>query len=247
MKCSLLIGILLANIFAYSQDKTGTLTNADLNIVSRLSTDLKENINLLQDTNGIALTKYLKAELVDEATYYAKMQTAISPIVYDNQRFKKTNGVTTLKCRDTVVTFTDIDSDGEDFKEHYYDSYLPALNQYIVKATYYEEYDYIYVDMNSGRQTSFNGSIPYLAPNKKMLLDVYHEPYENTVSFSLIKVGKKEFTTLISTEFKYWMPATDTASAPFWGKDGYFYCIAIAVEDKDKPDAAHQYVRIKLL
>jgi len=246
MKYIALIGFLLTNIFAYSQDKSGRLTNADLNVVSWLRADMDESADVPENEEGIALTKYFKAELVDEATYHAKLNLATSPVVYDNS-FKKSNGVITLKCRDTVVSFTDIGGDGEDFKEYNYDSYLPALNQYIITATYYEQYDYIYVDMNSGRQTSFGGGIPYMAPNIKNLLVVNHEPYENMVSFSLIRFGNNEFKTIVSTEFKYWMPAMDADNAPFFAIDGYFYCIVIAVEDKDKPEAARHNVRIKLL
>ena len=246
MKYILVIGFLLTNIFAYSQDKSGRLTNADLNVVSWLRADMDESADVPENEEGIALTKYFKAELVDEATYHAKLNLATNPVVSDN-RFKKSNGVITLKCRDTIVTFTDIGGDGEDFREYNYDSYLPALKQYIVTATYYEQYDYIYVDMNSGRQTSFGGGIPYLAPNRKNLLVVSHEPYENTVSFSLINLRNNEFTTIASTEFKHWMPAMDADNLPFFAMDSYFYCIAIAIKDKDKPEVARQYVRIKLL
>jgi len=238
---------LLICTFICAQTKQVHLTNAALNVVAWLN-DEKNPDNLITDTDeGIILTKYLKAELVESSVFQSKIKSGVNFIVADTTVIKKVNGTFTLKCKDTLVTFNDNIRDDEEYRIYYYDGQIPRLNQYIVTATYYEDYDYIYVDKTSGSQTSFSGGVPYLSPSKKKLLVLYNEPYENSFSFTLYNVRKNKFTQIVSTKFKNWIPAIAAPDAPFWSKDGYFYCAVVAIEDKDNPEAGYQYLRIKIL
>jgi hypothetical protein len=80
----------------------------------------------------------------------------------DGLQFKLRNGETKL-IRDNKKT------DGDDFVAYVYLNTFDEIHQWLVRASYYESFDYILIDQNDGSESHLWG-YPVLSPDRKSFL-----------------------------------------------------------------------------
>jgi len=230
---------------SFSQIK---LVQEDLNIIS-YSIDKGER----QDyENGKELTKYLKVELIDKKLFESKKADTINFLKIDTAEIRKCNGVIELPCTQGNVTFTDIDSGGDNAQLFFYSGQIESLNKYLVEGSYYESYDYIFIDKESGDKIYFV-DFPNISPDEKHIIAIYANPYENCADLDLASIDGQEIKPIISVGYKNWMPNLDNEGnyQMFFSSDGYLY--ATAKHEKaywtlnGEYNTNVQYIRIRIL
>jgi len=117
--------------------------------------------------------------------------------------------------------------------------------------TGWEEYDYSFIDQKTCKATQSFSELPLISNDKRHIISLYTNIYENTADLSLYRINKdKTITEKAYITFTQWMPAAGDEPC-FWSKDGYFYTPVL------RPDAywnngrgnkvTYQYVRIQAL
>lgn len=216
----------------------------DLNIISYLLANGKDE----RFEKGKALNKYLKLELIDKALFEKKRLLAVN-YVSKEQMIKKKKGVLSIPTAKKVVKFTDNDVDNDGYQIFEYVGQVDFLNQHLISGSYYESGDYTMIDEEIGRITQTFIDYPHISPNKKHIIAVYTNPYEQTADLELYRIENKQIVPILNAEFKNWMPAVEPEDI-FWAKDGYLY-LAVThsasfwKEDGDYNDK-FQYIRIKV-
>ncbi len=231
------------------KDQTGSinkiaLTAKDLNIISHLS--ISDDHKYFEEEK--ALNKYLKIELIDKAMFEKKRPLAINFLSKDNA-IKKRNGVLSIPTTKKVVKFTDNDVDNDGYQIFDYVGQIGFLDQYLISGSYYEIGDYTLIDKRTGETTQTFIEYPYISPNKKYIIAIYTNPYEQTADVELYKINEKDITPIVSTSFIRWMPAVNPEDI-FWARDGYLYLAVNHSAAFWKADGSlndnYQYIRIKV-
>lgn len=220
------------------------LVQSDLTIITYLT----ENDSTTYYNEDESLTKYFSIELIDEKLYNAKRKKAVSSLTADTLAHKKTNGIITLPCQKKTVTFTDLPSEEETNRVYEYIGQINLLNAYVVYGMYWEDYDFKFIDRTSGELTESFVNYPNISADKKKILCLGANVYENTADLDFFVIDKQKILHKMNTGFKYWMPAGEITDM-FWSNDGYFYLPVVATNNYWKPDGnlndQWQYIRIK--
>ena len=233
------------------KNKTGyfneiKLITSDLNII--LSLSVAGQASEYFET-GQPLNKYLKIELIDEPFFESKKSNAVDFLLADTTVIKKNNGTIELPCQDKVVKYVD-KPDAEDLREEYhYVGQIEFLNQYLIVGSYWESWDYKFIDKTSGEVTLLMGDYPYISPDKQTIICICTNPYESTADLELYSISDNNIKHIMSTSFKNWMPTVDKGEM-FWCTDGYLYLTVNHANSFWKEDGSLnekcQYVRIKI-
>jgi hypothetical protein len=220
------------------------LVASDLNIITYLT----ENDSTVYYSDNEPLTKYFNFELIDQKLYNAKKKKAVSFLLANTTAHKKLNGKITLPCKNKTVTFSDVDSEDETHRIYEYIGEINWLNTYLVYGMYWEDYDYKLIDKTSGEETKAFVDFPNISADKKKILSLGANVYENTADLDFYTIDRKKIVKKMNAAFKYWMPAGEITDM-FWCTDGYFYLPVAASTNYWKPDGnlndSWQYIRIK--
>ncbi|NNT71497.1 hypothetical protein HKT18_04625 [Flavobacterium sp. IMCC34852] len=220
------------------------LDEPDLNIITYLT----ENDSTTYYNEDESLTQYFSIELIDQKLYTAKKKKAVSFLTADTLVHKKTNGIITLPCQKKSVTFTDLPSEEETIRIYEYIGQINLLNAYVVYGMYWEDYDFTLIDKTSGERISTFVDFPNISTDKKKIICLGANVYENTADLDFFVIDKQKIVHKMNTGFKYWMPAGENTDM-FWSTDGYFYLPIVATNHYWKTDGSlndqWQYIRIK--
>ncbi|MBP6557897.1 MAG: hypothetical protein KA213_05985 [Flavobacterium sp.] len=220
------------------------LIQSDLNIITYLT----EKDSTIYYNEDESLAKYFSIELIDQKLYSVKKKKAISFLLADTLAHKKTNGIITLLCQKKTVTFTDLPSEEETHRVYEYIGQINLLNAYVVYGMYWEDYDFTLIDKTSGERTTSFVNYPNIAADKKKIICLGANVYENITDMDFFVIDKNKTTNVTSVGFKYWMSAGEITDM-FWSNDGYFYLPVLASNNFWKPDGnlndQWQYIRIK--
>lgn len=249
IKVNLLAIVLFFSHFMVAQNDSlktvkKILTNSDLNIITYLT----ENDSTIYYNEDVPLTKYFNLELIDQKLYNTKKKKAVSFLLANTSAHKKPNGTITLPCQKKTVTFTDLPTEEETNRIYEYIGEITVLNSYVVYGMYWEDYDYKLIDKTSGEEIKVFVDFPNISADKKKILCLGANIYENTADLDFYAIDKKKMVQKMNTAFKYWMPAGEINDM-FWSTDGYFYLPIAASTNYWKPDGnlndQWQYLRIK--
>jgi hypothetical protein len=220
------------------------LFESDLNIITYLT----ENDSTIYYNDDESLTKYFSIELIDQKLYTEKRKKAVSFLLADTLAHKKTNGIITLPCQKKTVTFKDLPSEEETNSVYEYIGQINLLNAYLVYGMYWEDYDFTSIDKTSGETTTSFVNYPNISADKKNIICLGANVYENTTDLEFFVIDKKKILHKMNTGFKYWMQAGEITDM-FWSNDGYFYLPVVASNNYWKSDGnlnnQWQYIRIK--
>jgi len=246
-KAYLLLFVLFLSFGSKAQnDSIKALVESDLTIITYLT----ENDSTTYFNEDESLTKYFKLELIDSKLYKDKKKKAVSFLTADTLAHKKTNGIITLPCQKKTVTFTDLPSEEETNRVYEYIGQINWLNAYMVYGMYWEDYDFTLIDKTSGERTSTFVDFPNISADKKKIICLGANVYENTADLDFYIIDNKKIIQKMNTGFKYWMPAGENTDM-FWSNDGNFYLPVVATNNFWKPDGSlndqWQYIRIKPL
>lgn len=223
-----------------------SLLPSDLNVVSFLTINGKSQ----EVGKDQRLNDFIKIELIDKQLFESKKSTAINYLVTDTTAITKKNGLIELKTPGKTKVFKDNPTDEDDRQIYSYLGQIPVLNQYLVQGNYYEGSDFQFIDKSTGANTQTFGDVPYLSPDKKHIISIYGNPYEQTSDLALYTVNNNKIKEVMSASFKNWMPAIEPGDM-FWSKDGYLYLNANHVkaywQENGHLNSQFQYIRIKVL
>ncbi|MEO0045383.1 MAG: hypothetical protein RL705_574 [Bacteroidota bacterium] len=246
IKAYILVFLLSLGYFGRAQNDSikAVLVQSDLNIIAYLT----ENDSTTYYPEEESLTKYFSLELIDSKLYLAKKKKAISFLTADTLAHKKTNGIITLPCQKKTVTFTDLPSEEETNRIYEYIGQINWLNAYVVYGMYWEDYDFTLIDKTSGEATTTFVDFPNISADKKKIICLGANVYENTADLDFYIIENKKIIQKMNTGFKHWMPAGENTDM-FWSNDGYFYLPVVSTNHYWKPDGSlndqWQYLRIK--
>jgi hypothetical protein len=240
MKKFLFILPILFSPTIYSQ---GKLKQADLYAIDYLTTE-----NTAAPENEI--NKYLSIELIEESVFHSKQANAVNALKRDYS-VTKIKSTLTLPCKNKKVQFTDNVTEDETNKQYSYEGQLTALNQYVIGALYWEDSEYKLIDKTTGTETASFMDMPYVSADKKHVIAIHDNIYENMADLSLSAVTGGGIQPLLLCGFTNWIPLEDQNETPFWGKDGYFYLPITASDsylfNNNYSKKEKQYIRIQLL
>lgn len=232
--------------------QTGPMTEigllpADLNIITYLT----ENDKTESYEKGKPLNEYIKLEIIDEALYNSKKKSAVNFLLADTTVVKKKNGIIELKSEHKTARYVDKPEAEEDMQIFQYLGQVDFLHQYLITGSYWESLDYRFIDKTTGEETTTFGEYPHISADKKHIISIYANPYEQTADLSLYTItNSNKIDDVIHTSFKNWMPS-DESTQLFWSRDGYFYAAVNHINSYWKPDGSlndkFQYIRIKVL
>jgi hypothetical protein len=246
IKAYILVFLLSLGNFGRAQNDSvkAVLVQSDLNIITYLT----ENDSTTYYPEDESLTKYFSLELIDSKLYQAKKKKAISFLTADTLAHKKTNGIITLPCQKKTVTFTDLPSEEETNRIYEYIGQINWLNAYVDYVMYWEYYDFTLIDKTSGEATTTFVDFPNISADKKNIICLGANVYENTADLDFYIIENKKIVQKMNTGFKHWMPAGENTDM-FWSNDGYFYLPVVSTNHYWKPDGSlndqWQYLRIK--
>ena len=167
------------------------------------------------------LRKYIKIELISDNDFLTRKKTAKNLLVEDTAKFRKKKGVLRLPTVTGSKSFKDKITDGDDREEYQYLGHIPFLNAYVVYCMFWESVNYKLISKKNGTMLSDFGAMPYLSPDKKRIITVDADAYENDAGISLFSVVNGIVKNKLHVRFRYWMPGADADM--FWGSDGKFY------------------------
>jgi len=222
------------------------VSESDLNLFSVWNGENNSEERVSDDT--------LSFKLISKELYFQKKKTSSDYILRDTLDIVKKNGVITLPCKDQTVKYTDADTDNDSRAVYTYIGQMPDFNAYLIYGSYFESFGYFLVDKTSGEITNHFGDFPALSPDKKYIVWMWGNLYEDITEFSLIDVSqsKKECPTLCAYYFTKWLPlhsAYGYETDYFWGNDGYLYVRIQTWElsGQTLKDESRQYMQVKVL
>lgn len=217
---------------------------ADLDVISSLTVNQK-TVYFEADKQ---LTEYLTFELIDKPLFDRQKSTAVSFLLADTIDHKKKNGLTILKCRNKTVKYIDKPDAEEDLQVFTYVGQIEFLNTYLISGSYWESGDFKFIDKTSGEETNSFVDYPHISPDKKNIICINPNGYEETADLELYSIADNKAKHVMSASFKNWMPALENQDI-FWSSDGYLYLTvhntkSFWKENGDLNDQ-YQYIRIK--
>lgn len=243
------------------KEKTGSINEialipSDINIISSLTVNKKAEFF----ETGEELTEYLSLELIDKPLFDSQKSTSVNFLLADRTENKKNNGVLELKCKDKIVKYIDKPEAeaAEAMQIFTYVGQIESLNKYLIGGSYWESYDFRFIDKTNGEETNTFVDYPYISPDQKHIICIYANPYESTADIELYTILESKIKLTMIASFKNWMPIVDENWMPtnenseiFWSTDGYLYLTVNHVnsfwKENGRLNDINQYIRIKIL
>lgn len=250
LKLYIVLIILLSNTKIVLAQEEGTYNDSVITA---------ENINYIKywgkDTVAVELeveqpwTKNLKLELISKELYERKKSTAINYLLADTSLYNLRNSTISLPCKNKTVLLTNKTNEVESWEEYTYVGQLPILNAYLVKGLFYEDLEYFLVDKISGERTTYFGEFPFISPNKKFIVYLSANPFDEYAEVGVFEIKNKKIRHLINLSFSNWMP--DEKENIFWSSDGFLYLranhpVVYWLED-GRVNSEWQYLRMRLV
>lgn len=231
----------------------------ELNEIKLIAEDLYE-MDCLYDTinqnnfgftnqldKNIKIEDFISIELINKSLFETKQKTAINFLISDTNKVKKKNDILFLKCDEMKLKLKD-DQNGDTGKTYYYVGRMDVINQYIIYRSYWEYYDFQFIDMNTCNITNTFQDFPYISPDKKYIISIYPDVYSGHILLELFKIDGGEINLIVGACFTNWLAFTEKNDR-FWADDGFFYAkvnhlkyyMGHYSDDKD-----YQYIRIKI-
>lgn len=227
------------------------LCQTDLNQIISLSENIDGEMRSTSFEKPEPLNRYLAIELIDKRLYDEKRLTAVDFLTADTTAIVKNNGRIVLPCTNGAVTYTDVDSEGDNYRAYRYVGHIDSLNAYVIESWYYENWDFQLVDRTDSA-TTYLVDYPHLSPDRKHLFSITANPYEATADMEVYTIRGHKATGLVFASFANWMPiTTETKERPvFWASDNCLYLAVNHVKvywEKGDYNDRHQYIRIKIV
>ncbi len=145
----------------------------------------------------------LELSFISKEDYLTKKAQRVRFLVEDSASIKKIKGVISLPCKNGVKKIIDIDEpDNEDGRMIYgYVGNIDMLNQYLLGVTFYEGGNYILIDKKSGKETRNLVGIPHISPNKKYMISMSANIYEECTDFQLYTLKNNEIKLRFGISF----------------------------------------------
>lgn len=200
------------------------LLERDLNIITSFTINQKT----VQYDEGKVLSDYLEIELIDKAIFDAKKATAVNYLLADTSVIYKKNGVIELPTATAVKKYIDKPDAEEERQEYTYLGQIGLLNRYIIQGSYWESWDYKFINKTTGKEEVCFVDYPFISPDKKHIICISANPYNTTADLELYTIQNSKVRMIMGASFKTWMPVNG-ADTMFWSSDGYLYVAALPV------------------
>lgn len=227
-----------------------SLIASDLDMVQYIAKNEEDGAEFLE--TPIVLDTLINIELIDKSSYEKAKKSAVDFLLRDTLAIVKKNDVITLQCLDSVVTFKDVEPnfDMDNQQVFKYEGQIEFLNQFVISGSYWEAYDYKFIDKKTGKEISFS-DFPYISPDKKHIICVYTNPYDSNSEISLYTIDNElKVKQILLAGFKNWMAYNWKMENAFWSNDGHFYIpINHRVKfwnEEGNYNENYQYIRIKI-
>lgn len=234
------------------KSSTGQLTEinlvpSDLNKIVSITRLREETITHIKPQ---PLQEFLRFELAYKAEYLSNKANKVEQLLKDSTGVKVKGRQLTLQFASKERTYVNENENEEDGVEYEYIGQIPAINKYVIRATYWESLEYILIDRTSGEESIRPHEFPHLSPDGKFLIVFDDDVFKSHPEVELYTVNETTIEPIVNLAFANWT-LPEGAESGFWGKDGYFYISVIhrnyfdvyGNEIKDKV----QYMRIKIL
>ncbi len=205
------------------------------------------NFNEVYRNNDSIMASRLTIEFIDIKLFERYQANAVSFWLEDTGGAIKADTVLTLKTRDSILKFVDDTTDSEMHRTFSYEGRLAVINKLVVLGTYYEDYGYMLIDMDTGLNTATYQAFPVISPDKKFIVSLSANIYSpQSADMSIDRIENGTIVPELNASFKNWMPQES-----FFGIDGYLYVSVNHPSQYWRPDGEvnndHQYIRIKIL
>lgn len=217
--------------------------NEKLNVITSLSVN-NTSMELPEDS---VLRNYLKIELITEENFRAKQKTVVNYLLADTAKFRKKNGVTRLPVTGRTMILTDKQTGDDGMEVFEYLGQFVFLKAFLVRVQYWESMEYKLWSKSNGTSMGLFPSIPLISPDKKKIITISADGYENDSGLEIFSIPGK-FKSLLAVRFHNWIPGADDEI--FWASDGMIY-LPVRFTDKsiqeDNRTVQDLYIRISLL
>ncbi|SHG13655.1 hypothetical protein [Dysgonomonas macrotermitis] len=222
-------------------------TGAALQVIARH--DLSPTDLYTDYDGGNQLQDYFVIELIDKATFLKNKQLAVSFISGDSTTFRKVNGELKLPCTNGSITFTDNISGNEKHKEFNFVGDVSTLNVYLLSGIYWEDWDYFFVDKQTGQTKQRFSNFPYLSVDQQFIVSIDIDSFEGAAYIDLYQVTDRRYIDpLIGMYVKSWIPVSSIDTI-YWSKDNYLYIPVVNSRDYWEANGNYsgldQYIRLK--
>lgn len=240
---------------SFSADTEIPIDTASLSAGSDVSLQLVQKHDLLPENlytdydGGEQLQDYFVIELIDKTTFMKNKANAVSYVSGDSATYPKVNGVLKLPIIKNTISFTDNLSGSEKHKEYSFVGEIPSLNVYLLSGIYWEDWDYFFVDKQSGHTRQRFSNYPHLSSDMKYIISIDVDSFEGAAYIDLYQVtGRHYIDPLIGMYIKCWIPI-DSPERMYWAKDNYLYIPVANSRDYWEADGNYsgldQYIRLK--
>jgi hypothetical protein len=220
------------------------LKTEDLNKISMLS--YKEDVRYFNEIQ--TLDSLLKIELIDKDTFDKQKIGKIHNFAADTSQFIKKDGILSIKCKKTTITYKDNDVLNESIAIYNYMGQIPEINAFVIGCWYWEDFEYKLIDKKTGLELASTIEFPFLSDDKQKLISLYGNIYDLTGDLNFYTCKDKQISSKFSIKFSEWMPSYDLENI-FWGSDGNLYLAVINKNSYWKQDGNlnedFQFVKIK--
>ena len=199
------------------------------------------------------LQEFLRFELAYKAEYLSNKANKVEHLLKDSTGVTVKGKQLTLQFASKQRTYEseNENENEEDGVEYEYIGQIPAINKYVIRAIYWEDWEHILIDRTSGEESIRPHEFPHLSPDGKYILVFEDDEFKEYPEVELYSVNENTIEPIVNLAFANWSLPEAPESSAFWGKDGYFYISVIhrnyfdfyGNEIKDKV----QYMRIKIL
>ena len=232
---------------------TGHLTElqlvpSDLNKIVSITRLKEKTITYIKPQ---PLQEFLRFELAYKAEYLSNKANKVEHLLKDSTGVKVKGTQLTLQFASKQRTYVSEPEKEEYGVDYEYIGQIPAINKYVIRAIYWEDWEHILIDRTSGEESIRPHEFPHLSPDGKYIIVFEDDEFKDYTEVELYSVNENTIEPIVNLAFANWSLPEEPENSGFWGKDGYFYISVIhrnyfdvyGNEIKDKV----QYMRIKIL
>lgn len=227
-----------------------SLIDSDLSMLQYLGKNEEDGVEFFE--TSVALDTLVSFEFVDKSSYEKAKTSAVDFLLRDTLTIVKKNNTIALPCLDSVVVFKDVNpnTDMDNQQIFKYEGQIEFMNQFVISGSYWEAYDYRFVDKKTGKEISF-ADFPYISPDKRHIICIFTSPYDLNSDLCLYVIDSHlQIKQILLAGFKNWMAYNWNADNAFWGSDNCFY---IPVnhrvkfwDEEGNYNEERQYMRIRI-
>jgi len=138
----------------------------------------------------------------------------------------------------------------DEMKTHSYLGHFDFLDAYLIAVSYWEGSACFLYSAKDGNAIAKLVDYPVISPDKKHIISMWTNPYEQCTDFQLFSVQNGQVQEELNTNFSKWMVAFEPLEV-FWTNDSTLMAkVRHSQEfwnDKGQYSKAHQYLKITVL